>query len=100
MNIYVEDELVGSVEGAEFSKSIHGSKYFIGAVPAIPLYLTGLGKAKEVGATIILVHDKDTGIIYEQSIDIALRFGIIVNQSPEELQIALPLAYWDTIVPY
>jgi hypothetical protein len=91
--IYIENRIIGRVQGRVFTKKISGSKHFLRRPPAICFDVDSLFQAERAGAEVCQVTDKETGHVYSASILLIRSKGFTFNRGFGN-QIALPLAYW------
>ena len=91
--ILVNGKVVGQVENGVFSKTVEASKHFLQKPPAICFDLASLDTAQNLGATRVVVKDKETGKIYQSSISYIQFHGFTLNRG-YGAQIALSLDRW------
>ncbi len=97
--IFAEGKKVGQVRGDVFYKSIVGSRHMLRKPQAIAISLDALTQAKEAGAALVEVLDKETGIRYQTSLEHFWKAGFSLERGGFGRQLGLPLAGWAKITP-
>jgi len=87
-------KIVGEIRGEVFRKVISARKHFLHVPEAIANDLDVLATARERGARVCEILDRDTGHTYRASIARIWKKGFPVNRGFGE-QIALALAEWN-----
>ena len=88
-----DGRIVGEIVNGVFSKSIDASKHFLRVPPAIANDLDVLAQAKERGARVCEITDRETGTTYRATIEKIWRRGFHVERG-HGAQIALALSEW------
>jgi hypothetical protein len=91
--IYAGERVIGVVKGNVFIKNVFGSKHFLRQPPAICTDCEALRHARQYGATMMQVTDKETNIVYTVPIDVLLKHGTPLNRKAGN-QIKLIMEYW------
>jgi hypothetical protein len=88
-----DGKIIGKICGETFRKIVRASKHFLHTPPAIANDLDALAQAKERGARVCEVVDRETGHTYRASIARIWENGFSVNRG-HNAQIALALNEW------
>jgi len=91
--IYSGKKVVGMVKGDTFQKSIRGSVHFLRKPPAIAFDVSTINQATEAGAVRVKVIDKESGTVYQATLEHIKEKGFTLNRGYGE-QIALILEGW------
>lgn len=85
--------VVGHVIGEELVKEVRGSEHFLTAPPAIANDLVVITRARQAGASICSVFDKETGITYRARFDTIMKKGEVMDRG-HGAQVRLYINYW------
>jgi hypothetical protein len=93
-----DGKIVGEVDGNVFKKVVSASVHFLREPPSIANDLDVLNQAKQAGATMCEIIDRETGKKYVASMNRIWKDGIAINRGHGE-QLALLLDQWNKDKP-
>lgn len=91
--IYLRGRVIGRVEGDVFHKVLSKSRHFLRRPPAIAFDVSTLRDARQAGADRVRIVDRDSGDVYEATIDEIEEHGFPVRRGYGD-QVALSLGRW------
>lgn len=91
--VFVSGRPVGRVVGEAFVKTVAASRHMLRRPEAWCLDTQSLEDARRLGATMVELHDQDTGRTFEASLEVIRRDGIPLDRGFGP-QLALPLHRW------
>ena len=89
-----DGRMIGGLVGNVFRKHVDASKHFLRQPPAIAFDLSTLADAKEQGAELVEVVDRESGKTYRATVARIWKRGFSVNRGAGA-QIALALNEWN-----
>ena len=89
-----DGKIIGKICGETFRKIVRASKHFLHTPPAIANDLDALAQARDAGARVCEIVDRETGTTYRASIARIWEKGFSVNRG-HNAQIALALNEWN-----
>lgn len=84
---------IGYVVSDMFVKHVSGRKHFLRVPPAIAFDAPTLDDAERAGATMVCIHDQDTGAVYRAPVHLIRSKGFAFDRGHGR-QIALTLDRW------
>lgn len=85
----------GEVIGVTFKKFLRGSRHFVRKPPCIAFSVESIEKAERLGATEILVVDKEDQVAYKCGIQTLKAKGFKQARGRFEEQWFLPVSVWE-----
>ena len=85
--------VVGQVTGGTLTKTVHSSRHLLRRPPAWALDVASLEQAIALGARRVVLHDADTGMTYEATLDLFDSYAFDLDRGFGR-QRALPLERW------
>lgn len=89
-----DGRVVGHVAGGRFVKSVSRRKHFYARYGGWAADVASLDEAERAGASVVEIHDQDTGVTYEAELATMRAQGYRIEHGRHGAQVVLPLRFW------
>lgn len=91
--VNVDGRRLGEVRGKFYYRQVYGSRHFLKKPNGISFLVSSLDAAESLGASVVVVVDRETEKVFRASLADVRRFGVLVDRG-YGLQLALTFDHW------